>query len=132
MSVSDPIADMLLRIRNAQMAGREMVEMPSSRIKSEIIRILKREGFISDYSIEGGDKKKTLRLYLKYTADRQPVIKGIRRVSTSGLRRYATTRDLPRVLGGMGVAIISTPTGIITDKEARKKHVGGEILCTVW
>jgi small subunit ribosomal protein S8 len=114
------------------MAGQEKVEMPSSRMKNEIVRILKREGFIADYAVEGGDKKKTLRLYLKYTSELKPVIKGLRRISSSGLRRYTTTRDMPRVLGGMGMAIISTNDGIVTDKEARKKHMGGEILCTVW
>lgn len=131
MSLSDPIADMLLRIKNAQMAGQVTVELPGSRLKGEITRILKREGFINDYAIEGGGKK-NIRIYLKYTGKHEPVIKGMRRISSSGLRRYVTTRNLPRVLGGMGVAIVSTSAGIVTDKEARKKHVGGEVLCTVW
>lgn len=132
MSLSDPIADMILRLRNAQMAGLSVVEMPSSIIKSEIVRVLKREGFVSDYTFEGGEKKKIIRIYLKYNSKNKPVITGMKRVSTSGLRRYAKCKTMPKVLGGLGIAILSTPEGIITDKEAKKKNIGGEILCTVW
>lgn len=132
MSLSDPIADMLTRIRNASSAGLEIVQVPHSKLKSEVARILKREGFILDYTTEGQDGKKTLRLYLKYGRDHEPIIQGIKRVSKPGLRRYVASGKLPRVLGGMGVAILSTSGGIITDREARKSKVGGEVLCHVW
>jgi small subunit ribosomal protein S8 len=132
MSVNDPVADMLTRIRNASRIGHETVEMPHSRIKSDLARVLKREGYIADYLTEGHGGKKNLRVYLRYQADRQPVIRGLRRVSTSGLRRYAPARDLPRVKGGMGVALLSTSRGIMTDREARTSRVGGEVLCYVW
>lgn len=131
MSLSDPISDMLTRIRNAQSAGREVAEMPSSRMKTEIVRILKREGYIRDFSIEGGEKK-TLRLYLKYTADNEPAIKGLKRESSPGLRRYSSSKDMPKVLGGLGISVLSTSNGILTDREARKQNVGGEILCSIW
>lgn len=131
MSLSDPISDMLTRIRNAQSAGREVTEMPSSKMKTEIVRILKREGYIRDFSIEGGEKK-TLRLYLKYTAENEPAIKGLKRESSPGLRRYTSNKDMPRVLGGLGIAVLSTSNGILTDREARKQNVGGEVLCSIW
>ena len=132
MSVSDPVSDMLTRIRNANMSGLEMVEMGHSILKGEIARILKKEGFISDYVTEGHGGKKTLRLYVKYGSDRKPVIQGMRRISKPGLRRYTPAADIPRVLGGMGVAIISSSKGVMTDREARKSNVGGEVLCFVW
>jgi small subunit ribosomal protein S8 len=131
MSVCDPIADMLSRMQNAQGAGADVVEMPHSRMKGEIARVLKREGYVTDYAVEGGTKKR-LRIYLKYTADRRPVIRGLRRMSKPGLRRYAGMDQLPRVLGGMGIAILTTPAGVMTDQEARKANTGGEILCSVW
>lgn len=131
MSLSDPIADMLTRIRNAQNAGREMVEMPSSKMKTEIVRILKREGFIRDFSIEGGEKK-TLRLYLKYVEENMPAIKGLKRESRPGLRNYTSQKDMPKVLGGLGIMVVSTSKGIMTDKDARKQNVGGEVLCSIW
>jgi small subunit ribosomal protein S8 len=132
MSVSDPVSDMLIRIRNATMAGLEHVEMAHSILKNEIARILKKEGFISYYVTEGHGGKKNLRLYLKYTSDRKPVIQGLRRVSKPGLRQYKPAREVPRVLGGMGIAILSTSKGLLTDREAKKTHVGGEVLCYVW
>ena len=132
MSWSDPIADMLVRIRNGHMAGLDTVEMPHSRIKGEVIRLMKREGFVSDYVVEGGNSRKLLRVYLKYVGEREPAIRGMRRQSTPGLRTYVTCETIPRVLGGMGVAILSTSGGIMTGKEARKRKIGGELLCTVW
>ena len=131
MSWSDPIADMLTRIRNAYGAGHEVVDMPHSRLKGEVARILKKEGFLTDYAVEGGAKK-SLRLYLKYAGEHEPVIRGVKRESRPGLRRYVNAADVPRVLGGLGVAILSTSTGVMTDKDARAKHVGGELLCSVW
>jgi small subunit ribosomal protein S8 len=132
MSVNDPIADMLVRLRNAGMAGQEQVLMPHSLMKGEIARILKREGYILDYTSEKEQSHKVLRLYVKYGANRKPLIRGLRRISKSGLRRYAGTDDIPRVANGMGIAILSTSRGLMTDVEARKSHVGGEVLCYVW
>jgi small subunit ribosomal protein S8 len=132
MSVCDPVADMLTRIRNGNRAGLEMVQMHHSNLKGEIARILKKEGYVSDYVTEGHGGKKTLRVYLRYGYDHKPVIQGLRRVSKSGLRRYVGSTKVPRVLGGMGVAVLSTSAGVMTDKEARKAGVGGEVLCYVW
>mgnify|MGYP006289635543 CR=1 FL=1 len=131
MSVTDPIADMLTSIRNAQQVGMEMVQVPHSRIKSEIARVLKKEGYVTDFVVEGGAKR-TLRVYLKYTEDQEPAIQGVTRVSRSGLREYADADNMPRVLRGLGTAIVTTSRGIMTDKEARRMHVGGEVLCNVW
>jgi small subunit ribosomal protein S8 len=131
MSLVDPIADMLVRVRNGHKAGTECVDMPHSKIKGEIARILKREGFISDYVVESGERK-ILRVYLKYDARQEPVIRGLRRYSKSGLRRYAGADSLPKVFGGMGIAILSTSSGMMTDKEARSRKIGGEVVCTVW
>lgn len=132
MSLSDPIADMLTRIRNAHGAALETVEMPHSRMKSEIARLLKREGFIRDYSTEGQGGKRTLRIFLKYDARQTAGIAGLKRVSRPGLRRYVSSGDLPRVLGGIGIAILSTSSGVMTDREACKQKVGGEVLCSIW
>ena len=132
MNLTDPIADMLTRIRNAFAAGLDTVEMSQSKLKVEIARILKKEGYIKDYVVEGGSKKKFLRIYLKYTEDREPVIRGIRRQSKPGLRLYSAARKMPRVMGGMGTVIVSTPAGLMTGKEAGKRGVGGEIICSVW
>jgi len=132
MSYTDPISDMLTRIRNSTRAGLEVVEMPRSNLKTEIARILKREGFIVDYTTEGSGGKKTLRLYLKYGPEQKPVIRGLRKISKSGLRRYVQAQKIPRVLGGLGVAILSTSHGVLTDREARKANLGGEVLCYVW
>ena len=130
MSWSDPIADMITRIRNAHMAGRDMVEMPHSKLKGEITRVLKKEGFIADYTVEGDGR--LLRLYLKYTDDREPVIRGIKRDSRPGLRHYVSAQDIPRVLGGLGVNILTTSIGVMTGVEARNQNVGGELVCSVW
>ena len=131
MSLSDPIADMLTRIRNAQGAQRETVEMPSSNMKTEIVRILKREGYVKDFSVEGGTKK-VLRIYLKYSESEEPAIKGLKRESKPGLRDYTSMKEMPKVLGGLGVMIVSTSKGILTDRDARKQNVGGEVLCSIW
>jgi small subunit ribosomal protein S8 len=131
MSLSDPVADMLTRVRNAHMAEKDIVEVPHSKFKTEIARILKQEGFITDYVTEGGVKK-TLRLYLKYTDDRQPAIRGLRCSSHPGLHRYVKADKVPRVQGGMGIAVLSTSSGIMTDREARHRKTGGELVCCVW
>jgi len=132
MSVSDPIADMLTVIRNGCHAKLKRVEVPASRMKTEILKVLLRERFISNYKYIEDGKQGKLRIYLRYTDDERPVITGIKRVSTPGLRRYADARKIPRVQGGLGIAIISTSRGVITDKEARKLGVGGEVICKVW
>ena len=132
MSVSDPIADMLVRIRNAGRAGLETVEMGHSIQKSEIARILKKEGYIADYVSENREGKKILRVHLKYGPDRKSIIQGLRRISKPGLRRYVKTDAIPRVLGGMGTVILSTSSGIMTDRDAKKSRKGGEIICYVW
>ena len=133
MIVSDPIADMLTRIRNANMAEKASVELPSSRIKAESAKLLKDEGFIYDYSIvQINNSKSKLIINLKFTGDREPVIQGLQRVSKPSCRKYVNAEEVPRVLGGIGIAILSTSKGIITDTEARKQKVGGEILCYIW
>ncbi|MDP2814260.1 MAG: 30S ribosomal protein S8 [Erysipelotrichaceae bacterium] len=131
MNITDPIADMLTRIRNAVQARHEVVDIPASRVKVEVAKILKQEGFIVDFSISGDDKK-TLTVTLKYGPNNEKVISGIKRISKPGLRVYAEVDKLPRVLNGLGIAIISTSTGLLTDKDARKKHVGGEVVAYVW
>ena len=132
MVLTDPIADMLTRIRNANMAEKKVVQMPHSKMKSEIARLLKSEGFIKDYTMENEDGKSVLNIFLKYTVDREPVIQGLRRISKSSCRKYVASNEVPRVLGGIGVAIISTSSGVMTDNEARQQKVGGEVLCYVW
>ncbi len=132
MVLTDPIADMLTRIRNANMAEKKIVQMPHSKMKSEIARLLKSEGFIKDYTMENEDGKSVLNIFLKYTVDREPIIQGLRRISKSSCRKYVSSDEVPRVLGGIGVAILSTSSGVMTDNEARQKKVGGEILCYVW
>lgn len=132
MSQTDPIADMLLRLRNAQMAQKEAVDIPHSRIKGEIAVILRREGFIRDFVIADGATRKTLRVFLKYAADLQPVIRGMRRESKSGCRVYVKSAEIPRVLNGMGVSILSTSSGVVSDRDARKRRLGGELLCSIW
>jgi small subunit ribosomal protein S8 len=122
---------MLTRIRNALAARQDVVEMPYSRIKGDVVGVMKREGYLTDFVIEGG-KKKTLRVFLKYTGEQEPAIRGLKRESRSGLRKYVQADKLPRVLGGLGVAILSTSSGIMTVKEARKQNIGGEVLCSVW
>ena len=132
MSCSDPIADMLTRIRNASKAGLPATEMPHSRMKAEVARILKKEGYISDVA-EGDDEgKKSLRVVLKYDYNEKPIIQQLRRVSKPGLRRYVAAADIPRVRGGLGTAVLSTSRGIMSYREARAAHVGGEVICQVW
>lgn len=128
--MTDPIADFLTRIRNASKALLPSVEVPYSRLKEGIARILVREGYAAGFDVVG-DKLKTLKLRLKYKG-RKGVISGLRRVSRPGLRRYAGAQELPRVLGGLGVALITTPQGVMTDAEARRKNVGGEVICYIW
>ena len=130
--MTDPIADMLTRIRNANQNRAKTVSMPSSKMKEEIARILKDEGFIEEFSIEENDVQNTLTLTLKYGQKKERVITGLKRVSKPGLRVYSKAEELPRVLNGLGIAIISTPQGIMTDKEARKANVGGEVIAYVW
>lgn len=129
--MSDPIADMLLRIRNALKAGHPTVEMPGSRLKSEIARVLKDEGFIQDYSMESAVPR-TLSIELKYDDDAEPAIRGLRRESRPGLRKFCGVQEIPYVLGGLGIAIISTSGGVLSGKEARKRKLGGELICTIW
>ena len=130
--MTDSIADMLTRIRNAITAKHENVSVPASRIKEDIAKILVSEGYIKEYKLEGEGIEKTLVIELKYGAKGERVITGIKRVSKPGLRVYAGCEDLPKVLGGLGVAIISTPKGLMTDREARKARHGGEVLAYVW
>jgi small subunit ribosomal protein S8 len=137
MSVSDPIADMLTRIRNGVLVGQTLVAMPTSRLKVEIARILKEEGYIESYEVVDGEKpvQQVLRVHLKYVGDRRerrPVITGLERISRPGRRVYSRKQDIPWVLSGIGVAIISTPKGVMTGGRARQLGVGGEILCKVW
>jgi len=129
---ADPIADMLTRIRNANKLRYEEVSMPSSKIKEGIAKILLNEGFINGYHVEEEDGKKCLVLSLKYSATGERVITGLKRISKPGLRVYAEADKIPSVLKGLGIAIVSTPNGLLTDRQARKQHVGGEILCYVW
>lgn len=131
MSMTDPIADMLTRIRNAGMAGHDRVSIPHSKMKAELARILKREGYITDYTTEGHAGKRTLDIYMKYVMEK-PVIHGLERASKSSLRQYVGADEIPRVLGGMGIAVLSTSHGIMTGAEARRNKVGGEVLCRVW
>lgn len=131
MIMTDPIADMLTRIRNAQQARHETVDVPSSKVKTEIAEILKSEGFIANYAVNG-DVKKVLTITLKYGANNEKVISGIKRISKPGLRVYTSGEEIPRVLNGLGIAIISTSKGMMTDKTARAKHLGGEVVAYVW
>jgi small subunit ribosomal protein S8 len=130
-ALSDPIADMLTRIRNGIRARHARVEMPSSRLRVEIARILKEEGYISNFKVSEEGKKKTLRIVLRYGTDGESVISTVERVSRPGRRVYASAREIPRVLGDLGVNILTTPRGVMTGKSARKAGVGGEILCSV-
>ncbi len=131
MSWSDPIADMLTRLRNAQRAGHRVVELPGSRLKNEIARVLKTEGYIADFSMEPSERGTSLRLSLRYHGS-DPVIRGLKRESKPGLRRYCGSREIPRVLGGLGTAIISTSGGVMSGREARKRRLGGELICSIW
>ncbi len=132
MILSDPISDMLTRIRNANMAEHKQVQIPHSKMKTEVARLLKEEGYIKDFTKENVEGKATLVLFLKYMEDQKPVIQGLRRVSRPSRRHYVGAEDVPRVLGGIGTAFLSTSSGILTDNDARKAHVGGEVLCYIW
>ena len=132
MSMSDPLADMLTRIRNAVMVKFDSVEMPTSTVKVNIASVLKEEGYVSDYEVVEGGVQGTLKISLKYGPDKESVITGIKRVSKPGLRKYAKADAIPKVLNGLGIAIISTSKGVVTDKTARALNFGGEIICEVW
>ena len=132
MAMTDPIADMLTRIRNANSVYHDKVEIPGSKIKVAIADVLKREGYIKDYTFAEDNKQGVLTVKLKYGSEREKVITGIKRISRSGLRQYTKRKDLPRVLGGLGIAIISTSQGIMSDKQARKAGLGGEVIAYVW
>ena len=132
MKVTDPISDMLTRIRNASKAGLPAVEMGHSRLKAEVARILKKEGYVGDVAEDAEDGKKILRIVLKYDYNDKPIIQQLQRVSKPGLRRYVAAAAIPRVRGGLGTAVLSTSRGIMSDREARAAHVGGEVLCQVW
>jgi len=132
MVMTDPIADMLTRIRNANSVYHDKVEMPASKIKQAIAQVLKEEGFIKDFEYVGDNKQGIIRVNLKYGPNREKIITGIKRISKPGLRVYAKGDEIPRVLRGLGIAIISTPKGIMADKRARKEGVGGEVICYVW
>ena len=132
MSLTDPVADMLTRIRNASSARHEKCLVPRSRLKIRIAEVLKEEGFIKDFLVHEDGPQGSITILLKYSADREPAISDIKRVSKPGLRRYVATDSIPRVLNGMGIAILSTSKGVMADREARKQKVGGELICTVW
>jgi small subunit ribosomal protein S8 len=132
MVMTDPIADMLTRIRNANMVRHEKLELPASKIKQDIAQILKREGFVRDVELIEDNKQGIIRIFLKYGSNNERVITGLKRISKPGLRVYAKTGEVPRVLNGLGIAIVSTSQGVFTDKEARAKQVGGEVLAYVW
>lgn len=132
MTMTDPIADMLTRIRNANMVRHEKLEVPASNIKKEIAEILKREGFVRDVEYVEDNKQGIIRIFLKYGKDNERVITGLKRISKPGLRVYAKNDEVPKVLNGLGIALVSTSQGLLTDKEARAKKVGGEILAYVW
>ena len=134
MTMTDPIADMLTRVRNANTAMHDEVKMPSSKKKEALAAILKKEGYIEDFSVtDNGDRPgKTLNITMKYSPERARTISGLRRVSKPGLRVYKPASEVPRVLGGLGVAVVSTSQGLMSDREARKRRMGGEVLCYVW
>jgi small subunit ribosomal protein S8 len=132
MVMTDPIADLLTRIRNANMVRHEKLEVPASNIKKEIVEILKREGFIRDVEYIEDNKQGIIRIFLKYGANNDRVITGLKRISKPGLRVYAQANEVPRVLNGLGIALVSTSQGVLTDKEARAKQIGGEVLAYVW
>jgi small subunit ribosomal protein S8 len=129
---TDPIADMLTRIRNASLAQHESVQIPASKTKLAIAKILKEEGFITDYEVLRGKPQRVLKLILKYDKNKKPFISGLERVSKPGIRIYVGSQEIPRVLGGLGVSILSTPKGLMTGKQAWRNKIGGELLCNVW
>jgi len=132
MTMTDPIADMLTRIRNANMAQKETVDVPASRVKKSIAGILTEEGYIEGFDVVEDDVQGTIKIKMKYGSSKEKVISGIKKISKPGLKVYAKAEDVPRVLGGLGIAIISTSKGVISDKEARRLGIGGEVICYVW
>ncbi len=134
MTMTDPIADMLTRIRNANMTFKDQVQMPSSKLKESLAAVLKKEGYVADFHVDDTTEGpgRTLAIDLKYTQNRRRTISGIKRVSTPGLRVYTSSDEVPRVLGGLGIAVLSTSKGLMTDREARRNRIGGEVLCYVW
>ena len=132
MVMTDPIADMLTRIRNANQMKHEYVEIPASRIKLEILNVIKREGYIYDVELIPNDKQGVLKVTMKYTEKKQRVIQGLKRISKPGLRLYAKANEMPKVLNGLGMSIVSTSNGVMTDKEARQNNIGGEVIAFVW
>jgi small subunit ribosomal protein S8 len=132
LTTTDPIADMLTRIRNAIMARHDHVLVPASRTKLAIAGVLKSEGFISDYEVSRGKVQRIIKIHIKYDENRQPVISGLKRVSKPGLRVYVQKKEIPRVYGGLGIAILSTPRGVMTGEQAWRQNLGGELLCHVW
>lgn len=132
MSMTDPIADLLTRIRNAALAGHETLDVPHSRLKAQIVRVLREEGFISDYIVSEEPKPGIIRITLKYTDDRKPVLQGIRRISRPSLRVYQGAQELKQVRSGLGISIVSTNQGVMSGRNARQKRVGGEVICEVW
>jgi len=132
MVMTDPLADMFTKIRNANKAKHEFVDMPGSTMKESIAKILKDKGYVKNYKVIEDDKQGVLRIFLRYDQNRKPIIQQIERVSRPGLRHYIKADAIPKVLGGMGISILSTPKGVMADEEAREKHVGGELLCRVW
>jgi small subunit ribosomal protein S8 len=132
MTMTDPVADMITRIRNAIVASYDTVEVPSSKIKINIVKVLKFEGYIRNYKIVGDSKQDIIVIYLKYNEDKSPVIKGLKKISKPSCRIYSRCKKIPRVLDGLGINIISTSKGVMTDREARRMGTGGEIICSVW
>jgi len=132
MAISDPIADMLTRIRNAVLVRHDFVQIPSSRMKLSIARVLKGEGFIKDYEVLRSKPHRAIKIYLKYSDNNQPVLSGLERVSKPGLRVYAQRKEIPRVYSGLGIAIVSTSKGVMTGQQAWRRGLGGELLCYVW
>ncbi|MCB9477354.1 MAG: 30S ribosomal protein S8 [Deltaproteobacteria bacterium] len=132
MVMTDPLADMLTRIRNAYKAGHETVTLPSSKLKEKVAKILRDEGYVDAYKSEQDGKQGVLSIHLRYDADHRPMVKGIQRVSKPGLRQYAKSNEIPAVLDGLGIMIVSTSHGVMTDRQAREQNVGGELLCRVW
>ncbi len=133
MNISDPISDLLTRLRNANTAGHAQLQLPHSRLKSDITRVLKREGYIEDFKLQKDGKKTNIQIVLKRQGqEKGGSIVGLRRISTPGRRKYVGVREIPRVLGGMGICVLSTPRGVMTGHQAKKENIGGELLCYVW
>lgn len=132
MSLSDPIADLLTRIRNAGAAGLPKASVPHSRLKEEVLRVLLSEGYLSSYAVRAEGARKYIDVQLKYNKPNEPTIRGLRRVSKPGLRQYVTAKQVPKVLNGLGVSVLSTPSGVMPGTEAKRRGIGGEVLCTVW